>query len=197
MTNLFDSENYPTVEPDTLTVGERWAWKRPDISSSYAPALYTLEYRLALQDATPSFVTLQATDVDDTHVVEIGSAVTTAYTAGEYSWQAVIIRDSDSEELVVGRGNMELLADFGSQTGDSRSWVFITLQSIRAVIARSATTDQASMSIAGRSLSRRSLAELVDMEQEFSQRWKNERAKTDRENGRKAKQNRVYLKMGA
>ena len=49
MTNLFDSSNYTTTEPETLTLGDRWVWKREDLGSDYAPASYALSYNVRLQ----------------------------------------------------------------------------------------------------------------------------------------------------
>jgi hypothetical protein len=40
MANLFDRANYPTQEPDTLVIGDRWMWRRPDLASIYDPSEY-------------------------------------------------------------------------------------------------------------------------------------------------------------
>ena len=44
MANLFDRDNYPQQEPETLVVGDRWVWKRPDLVSDYPTASYALTY---------------------------------------------------------------------------------------------------------------------------------------------------------
>lgn len=197
MDNLFDSTNYPETEPTTLAVGARWAWKRPDITEAYPTASYTLKYRLILQTSDKLNIEITASKTGSEHVVEVSQASTALYSAGSYAWQAIIIRDSDAEELVVDRGYVELIADFGDQATDARSWVYRTLQNIRATIEGSATKEQASYSIGGRSLARRSYQELLELEKEFSARWKQEQDKLNREQGRNGSQKRIYIKMGA
>ena len=62
MANLFDSTNYPNVEPETLTVGDRWVWKRDDLASDYPLASYALSYEARLQGAGSTNFTLAATE---------------------------------------------------------------------------------------------------------------------------------------
>lgn len=196
MNNLFDTDNYPDSEPKELTIGARWAWTRSDITEAYPTASYTLKYRFIQQDSSRLKVDITAAKTGDAHVVEVSQSVTSKYVPDEYQWQAVVVRDSDSEELVVDRGYIELLPDFEADK-ESRSWVYRTLQNIRATIEGTASQEQSSYSIAGRSLSRRSLEELTALEREFSQRWQQEKAARDRKQGRKGDQKRIYLKMGA
>ena len=40
MSNLFDSDNYPTVEPEVLTIGDRWLWKRTDLGTTHHPVMH-------------------------------------------------------------------------------------------------------------------------------------------------------------
>lgn len=197
MINQFDSANYPDVEPRSLTVGSYWAWKRPDITEAYPTATYSLEYRFSLQVVTETLFTITAGETGSEYVIEVGGITTGAYTAGEYYWQAVAIRTSDSEEMIVDSGYMTLTDDLGNYPGDTRSWVQTVLQSIRAVIASSATKEQSGYTVFGRSLERRSLSELIELERDFAQRFRNEQDALDRENGRAVKTTRVYMKMGA
>ena len=44
MENLFETANYPTQEPDTLIVGDRFVWRRPDLASVYDPSSFVLTY---------------------------------------------------------------------------------------------------------------------------------------------------------
>ena len=191
MNNLFDSDNYPDVEPGELIIGDRWAWTRSDITDTYETASYTLKYRFSLQASPFSTFEIEAGKVSSAHMVEVAQATTAGYAAGDYRWQAVIVRDSDSEEVTVDQGFTELTPDF-TGTDDARPWVYRVLVAIRATIEGTATTDQESYSINGRSLSRRSLEELMALESEFSRKWDAEKAKTDA-NAR----TRVLVKMSA
>lgn len=195
MKNQFDSENYPDREPDQLVVGERWAWKRPDIAAAYPTATFTLKYRFSIQNATGTVTEITATKSGSAHVVEVSQTDTSGYAAGDYFWQAVIIRDADSEEVVVDSGYWELQPNL-DEAVDTRSHNYITLMAIRAVIEQTATKEQASYSVAGRSLSRRNLEELMELEREYLRRWQNEKKEKRRQSGRKIG-NRVLAKLSA
>lgn len=189
--NQFDSSQYPTQEPRTIAAGTRWAWKRPDITKVYPTDSYTLEYRLCLQESSHDDETFQASKIDSEHVVELSSATTTDYASGLYVWQAVIIRDSDDEEVVVSDGFIEVEPDLGAASGDTRGFIYRTLQAIRATLEGTATKEQKSYEIAGRKLERRSPKELMVMEAVFSQRWNSVRQATELKNNRAGKKSVV------
>lgn len=197
MINQFDSDNYPDEEPRSVVVGSRWGWKRSDITSAYPTATYTLQYQFSLQSASPASFSITADKVSSEHVVEQTSVETGVFAPGEYYWQAEVVRDSDSESVTVATGVMTLTDDYGDSPGDVRSWVSEVLQAIRAVIAQSASKEQKGYTVFGRSLERRSLSELMELEREFNQRYQSELDKVDRENGRPVTSNRVYMKMEA
>lgn len=192
MINLFDSENYPDEEPKTLLIGSRWAWTRSDITAAYPTASYTLKYLFMLQSSDDYNITLTASKVSNAHVLESAITATSKHVAGQYAWHAIVVRDSDSEEIVVDQG----LVEFKAQTGDTRSHAYKTLQAIRATIEGKATKDQLSVSVNGYSLSRYSFEDLVKMEREYSIRWEDEKKKSERNQGRNGR-NRVLVKMGA
>ena len=73
MNNLFDSAEYPTTEPETLTIGDRWVWKRTDIGSTYAPATYALSYRARLLGTGSTNFSFVASESGSEYVVEIAS----------------------------------------------------------------------------------------------------------------------------
>jgi len=195
MNNQFDSDNYPDAEPRSVVAGERWAWTRSDITEAYPTATYTLEYRLAQQDSSHSDITFQAGKESSAHVVEVAAATTTGYDTGDHVWQAVVIRDSDSEEIVVSSGFIKV--NIGANSGDVRTWERKTLDAIRAVLENTASKEDEEYSIAGRSLKRRSIEDLLMMEKEFSARVKAQEEEVNMENGRSTGRKRVYLKMGA
>jgi hypothetical protein len=196
MQNVFDTDNYPDKVPSDLHSGNRWAWTRSDITSVYETASYTLLFRLSLLAEPFSDFTITAGKVSSAHVVEESQADTGGYPVGDYEWQAVIVRDSDAEEVTVDRGFLSIHADLGSSPGDARSWVYTVLQNVRATIQGTATEKQSSYSIGGRALSLRTPEELLDLEREFARRWKEEKAEADRKAGRSTN-SRVLIQMGA
>lgn len=196
MQNLFDSANYPDSEPEQLTAGSRWAWTRSEITAVYPTASYTLKYRFSLLESPYTDREITAGKTGDVHTIEEASADTAVYTPGDYIWQAVIVRDSDSEEIPLSDGLVKMTADLGSTPGNTASWVYRVLSAVRATIEGTATQEQASYAIAGRSLARRTPAELLELERDFAKRWAAERAEMRRKSGRPGKP-RVLVTMGA
>jgi len=165
----FDSSDYPISEPQQLVAGDRAAWKRADLGSDYPPASHTLTYAARLEgDGTDSIAITASADGSD-YVVEVASATTADWTAGDYAWQAYITRDSDSERVTVDYGAWEVVADRANATTDPRTHAKIVLDAIEAVLETRATRDQASYSIAGRSLSRMPVGELLSLRNYYAQ----------------------------
>lgn len=175
MINLFEISNYPDSEPVDLVAGTLWGWTRSDITAAYPPAAYTLVYRLSLQASPYTVVTITAGKVDGAHVVQ--QADTAAIVAGQYKWQAVIVRDADSAEVSVGQGFATVAATIAEDVGDTSSWVYQVLTAIRETIKGTASKERASYTVQGRTLQARSISELLELEREFSKRWNNEQRK--------------------
>jgi len=192
MINLFDSANYPDTEPASIIAGSRIAWTRSDITATYPTDSYTLVYKFKPQESGWDIETITANKTGSAHVVELSKSATAGYKPGDYRWQAIIVRDSDSEEIVVDEG----FSSVSVQSGDIRSHTLTVLQAIRATIEGTASNEQAEYSINGRTLKRRAIAELVELEQLYASRWATEKATLDRENGRSSSA-RVLIKMGA
>jgi len=169
MANKFDSTNYPKTEPNELQLGDFWAWKRIDLSTDYPTASYSLSYEFNLVDgSTAANFTLTATESNDEYLIETSN--TTSYTAGEYNWVAYITRSSDSARIKLTEGFTEIQENYATTTSSVRSHAKKVLDAIEAVIENRATMDQSSMSIAGRSLSRLTIDELL----QFRDRYKAE-----------------------
>lgn len=169
MANKFDSTNYPTSEPNELQLGDFWAWKRTDLSTDYPTASYSLSYEFNLVDgSTASNFTLTATESNDEYIIETSN--TTSYTSGEYNWVSYITRSSDSARIKLSEGFTEIQENYATTTSSVRSHAKKVLDAIEAVIENRATMDQSSMSIAGRSLSRLTIDELL----QFRDRYKAE-----------------------
>lgn len=186
MENLFD--NVPDEEPKTLRIGSFWTWRRPDISAAYSTDLYTLKYRLTnLDDSSTKEIT--ATEDATGYLIEVDNATTATYTAGNYVWVPIIVRDSDSVEVTLDSGDVMIETSDPSQTFSYR-----VLVAIRATLEKTASKEQQQYSIAGRQLIRRSTSELLALEQEFQRRVEKERNSRQRKLGRGGKK-RVLVKM--
>lgn len=192
MSNKFDSTNYPSQVPTELQLGDFWAWKRDDLSSDYPVASYSLSYEFNLVDgATASNFTLTATESNDTYVVEASN--TGSYTKGNYNWVSYMTRSSDSARVKLEEGFVEVQDNYATTTASIRSHAKIVLDSIEAVIENRANIDQASMSIAGRSLSRMSIDELLTFRDRYKAEYLKEvkqlRIKNNRGSGNTIKVN--------
>jgi len=163
MANLFDRANYPTQEPDVLVVGDRWVWRRPDLVADYPTADYALTYEFHEDSGGGGShkFTITATETTDDYIVEIASATTAAYATGDFHWYAFITRTSDSERIAIDDGYAKIELNFADTNADHRSHAKKVLDAIEAVLENRASQDQMSYSIAGRSLSRMSIDDLM------------------------------------
>ena len=189
MANLFDRANYPTQEPDVLVVGDRWVWRRPDLVADYPTADYALTYEFHEDSGGGGShkFTITATETTTDYLVEIASATTAAYTAGEYNWYAFITRSSDSQRIAIDEGHTKLELNFANTNADNRSHAKKVLDAIQATIEGRASQDQMSYSIAGRSLSRMSIDDLLKFRDryraEYNREIKNLRIKNKQDTG--------------
>ena len=165
MSNIFERANYSDQEPQELVVGDYWAWKREDLTADYPTSSYSLSYRFHCDSGgggTHQF-TINAVEADGVYYIEVPSTTTDDYLAHDYIWGAYITRTSDSSRTQVDNGKATLLPNLADTNADLRSYAKKVLDSVEAVIEGRATIDQSSFSIAGRSLSRMSIDELLEL----------------------------------
>lgn len=192
MENKFDSSAYPTSEPQSLVTGDFWTWTRPDISATYPVDTFTLKYRFTSLTDVQTQVTITAKKIDDAHVVEASSNDNEKISSGMNRVSVCITRDSDSAEITID----EFDIDIKSKSGDMRSHALKVLDAINATIEKTATKEQASYSVAGRSLSRRSITELLELKSVYERKVARENRARDRARG-KAKSRNVLITMKA
>ena len=169
MANKFDSANFPTQVPSELQLGDFWAWKRDDLASDYPVADYSLSYEFNLIDgSTAANFTLTATESGNEYIISTSS--TTSYTLRNYNWISYITRSSDSARVKLEEGYVEIQDNYATTSNSVRSHAKKILDAVEAVLENRASMDQQSMSIAGRSLSRMSITDLMT----FRDRYKAE-----------------------
>ena len=156
MANLFDRDNYPDQEPNTLVAGDRFVWKRTDLPSDYPTDTYALTYEFH--------------EADNIYYVEVASSTTASYSVGDYNWDAFITRTADSQRFRIDNGKTKIVPNLANTNADTRSHAKKVLDAIEAVIEGRASQDQMSYSIAGRSLSRMSIDDLL----KFRDRYRSE-----------------------
>lgn len=184
MANLFDRDNYPLQEPEFLVAGDRWAWKRTDLVSDYPTDAYALTYEFHEDSGGGGNhrFTVAAVETTDAYIVEVSHSTTDNYNSGDYHWDAYITRSSDSERLIVDKGRTRIDVDLATSTADVRTHAKKALDAIEAVIENRATIDQSSFSLAGRSLSRMSVDELLQFRNYYRAEYNRELQKAKMRN---------------
>jgi len=181
--NLFDSANYPEGMPSRLVVGDRWVWKRTDLTD-YPASAYALRYVLRLFGTGATEIAIDANEDGNDYLIEVASATTAAYTAGWYEWQLYIIRSADSERIMLDRGRVELLPDRDESTADPRNHNRIMLEALEATLQGKATRDQTSYSIGDRSIARMSPSEIQEWYDIYRRRVRDDEREEQAEMGK-------------
>jgi hypothetical protein len=144
------------TEPKSFTAGDSVEWER-HLEAYPASEGWGLFY--SFRNFESSFNVAALPKTDHYHVA-LSSKETTLYKAGIYWWQATVYKGEQQQIILEGtievKPNLALLDNY-----DGRSHVKKTLDALEATILGKASRDQLSYSIAGRSLSRLSPAELL------------------------------------
>lgn len=149
MANAFESGSYPTAEPTSLIVGDRWAWRRS--LSDYPATDYTLNYEAVGHFGKHDLISITATNSSGDHLIEVAAATTAMLFAGTYSWAALITRNSDSERVRIASG-VWTVSPNPTDAGDPRSVAKRALDDCEAVLATRNGRADSSYSIGDRSL---------------------------------------------
>lgn len=165
-------------EPAEIVVGDYLQWKRSDLVSDYPTNLYTLNYIGRIAQGGNE-INITATGETDYYLVQVSSTVTAEYTPGNYHWQAEIVRNSDSARHVISRGHSLVIPDLDVNNADPRSHAEIMLSKIESLLSGKADSDVSNYSIQGRSLTKMSLAELMEAREAYDGLVKAEKAKLD------------------
>lgn len=127
-----------------------------DEIANYPASSWTLTYTFTKGDLIINF---SGTADGDKHSIALLPSATTKWVPGSYRWQATVSDGTD--RFSVGFGRVEILPDFTKSGQGEFRHVEKVLTAIEALLEGKATQDQASYSIAGRSLSKYSIPELL------------------------------------
>tara|TARA_R100001163_G_scaffold13877_1_gene12872 strand:- start:216 stop:845 length:630 start_codon:yes stop_codon:yes gene_type:complete len=197
LTNRFDRTNYPTAEPAKLVAGDRFTWRRDDLANDYPVGTFALTYEFHsdVGGGGSKKFTITATEADSTYYIEVGSSTTASYATGDYIWEAYITRSADSERIMVDSGRTEITTNLANTNADLRSHAKKVLDAIEAVMENRASMDQSSMSIAGRSLSRTPLPDLLELRDRYKAEYLKE-IKLARIRNKQGSGNTIKVKFG-
>ena len=187
MNNLFDIANALQTEPEKVVVGDFIQWQRADLSAVYDPTLYDLTYVARITGGGNTEVQVTCTSVNGIFTATVLSTTSDDFVAGFYHWEAEIKRKSDNERIVVDRGYFEAVADLDVNGADPRTHAEIMVDKIESLLEGKADADVANYSVAGRSLTKMSFAELVEARDyykaEYNKQLRDERIRRGKATG--------------
>jgi len=183
MANKFT--DIPEKEPISFYKGETIVWKRTDIGSDYDPSSHSMVWEASLESNGSTRFSATVTESGTEYTFTLDDSATANYTAGDYFWVLKVIQTSDSEKLVIDSGKLTVKDNFFATTGDTRSHAKVMLDKIESILEGRADADVSSYSIQGRSLSKISIAELLQWRDYYKAEYQKEvaRFRTGNEEG--------------
>ena len=178
MANLFDESNAPEGEPLKVVVGDFIQWKKTALAESYPPATHSAEYVARVTAGGSSEIKLAAIERTGYYLFQVPSATSEAFTPGFYHWQLEITETATGNRIVVERGEFEAIPDLDNNGADPRSHADIMVDKIESLLEGRADKDVSSYSIQGRSISKMSVADLL----QWRDYYRKEQAKERRDN---------------
>jgi len=172
----------PAIEPTKARAGETWKWTRDNLTDYPAPT-WTLKYWFKKTGATAANFSISATADGADHAVSVAAATTAAYTAGDYTWSALV--SAGAEIFEIGAGRLKILPRYDAETNvDDRTHARKMLEAIEAELEGKATAAQSAMieyAIGGRSYKRdRSI--LIELREKYLSEVRREEAAQNLEN---------------
>lgn len=139
--------------PQSLVAGDLWEWT--DSLSDYPAGTWTLVHHFR----GPQSFSVTATTDGTNHQSSVAASTTAEYRPGVYDWIARVTSGTDIYTVATGR--LTVAPNLATAKYEHRSFWQRVLDELEPVILGRASTDQLSMSIAGRSLQRMSWDELL------------------------------------
>ena len=151
-------------EPEKLTAGVTWKWKKT--ISDYPASEWTLTYYLRKDGATAT--SFSAAADGDTHLVTVAAATTAGYAAGVYDIIGVVVKAA--EKYVVFDGIFEVLTNPATAGAyDPRTHARRVLDLIEAAMEGRIPNGMESYTIGGRSINKIPLNQLRELYEKYKQ----------------------------
>ena len=159
MANIFTT--IPEKEPISFYKGETIVWKRTDIGADYAPSSYSMVWEASLESDGSTRFSATVTESGTEYTFTLDDSATASYTAGDYFWVLKVIQTSDSEKLVIDSGKLTVKDNYFATTGDTRSHAKVMVDKLESLLEGKADADVSSYAIAGRSLNKLTVEEML------------------------------------
>lgn len=163
MGNVFDSSEAFTSEPTSFVLGDFVQWKRTNLSTDYPTDSYTMELVARIKEGGSSEIKIAATVDDGHYLFTADSATTSDYNAGEYHWQLEVTKTATGDRAVIGVGMLTVNDDLDINGADPRTHAEIMVAKIKSILEGKADSDVSNYAIGGRSLTKMSFTELMDV----------------------------------
>ena len=151
-------------EPEKLTAGVTWKWKKT--ISDYPASEWTLTYYLRKDGATAT--SFSATADGDSYLVTVAAATTAAYASGIYDFIGWVIKGT--EKFEVFNSMIEVLPNpTNSSAYDPRSHARKVMELIEAAMEGRVPNGMESYSIGGRSINKIPLNQLRELYEKYKQ----------------------------
>ena len=177
LANRFDPANSPIIEPERIVVGDFIQWRRTDLGTDYPNDAYTATYVARITGGGSSEIQIVGTAYNSDYLFSASSSVSANFVAGFYHYQLEMVRNSDSERIVIDRGTFTAAVDLDVNGTDPRSHAEIMVDKIETVLQGRADADVLSYSINGRSLSKMPPNELVEWRDYYKREFLMEKRK--------------------
>lgn len=174
MANLFDVTQAPTTEPEVISPGDFLQWKRTDLGADYPNSAYTAGYVARITGGGNTEIAVTGTASGSDYLFTVSSATSAGFVVGLYHWQLEIVRNSDSNRIIVDRGYFTCVADLDVNGADPRTHAEIMLGKIESILSGKADSDVASYTINGRSLNKMSFKDLLDARDYYKREFQKE-----------------------
>ena len=185
MANLFDVDHAREGEPLEVVVGDFLQWKRSDLVADYPPAEYSAEYVARITGGGVSEIKLPGIGSVNYYLFTVSSVDSADFLPGYYHWQLEITQTATGNRVVVDYGDFTALPDLDNNQADPRIHAEIMITKIETILAGKADSDVSNYSIAGRSLTKLSFAELMDARDRYKRELVQHENKENAKRGRK------------
>lgn len=154
----------------------------------YSPDEWTVKYHIRGSEARDvnGATSEDGLSFDFDFIAETNGVTPTPLTPGQYFWQSYATSVADvTDQRLVASGRVEVLTDLSTATDpyDGRTQNEIIWAAIKAMIAKSATRDQASYTIGQRTIARIPKDQLIAFEQHYAKLVAAERNRARQEKG--------------
>lgn len=168
--------------PYEFYAGDTVIWQIQNLNKDYSNATHTLTYKFRLENNGSTTFSVDATADGNNYKITLSASTTASITEGKYNFISYVTRTSDNARVTVDRGMIEVKPNLASSTSETRSHAKKMLDLIESLLEGKATKDVASYSIAGRSLNKMSVSELLEWRNYYKAEYNRELSKQRNEN---------------